>query len=310
MSSFFCGGTMMASGAMLQLEGSVKYMLWGGIGFYVVLVLLIGYLSGRKVKNVQDFLVAGRRLPMWMATATLLATWFGAGSSMGVAATVYSGGIRDVLADPFGASVSLILAGIFLVGILRKMNHMTVTDVIQSRFGAGPAIYASFWMIPVYVGWLGSQVLGLGVILNLLTGVDLLTAQLIGAAVVGCLVIVFVSFPSSIVSWFMKDRDVVANTLKIALVSYPFSWVYVLLEVNGGAVRGMGYTFYSMIAVIMNMCVLRVSLLAIFSRVFHTIESLGACYPITWATAAVSFLILFHVIIGKKIREHEEPAQA
>ncbi|MBO4492384.1 MAG: sodium:solute symporter family protein [Lentisphaeria bacterium] len=184
MSSFFCGGTMMASGAMLQLEGSVKYMLWGGIGFYVVLVLLIGYLSGRKVKNVQDFLVAGRRLPMWMATATLLATWFGAGSSMGVAATVYSGGIRDVLADPFGASVSLILAGIFLVGILRKMNHMTVTDVIQSRFGAGPAIYASFWMIPVYVGWLGSQVLGLGVILNLLTGVDLLTAQLIGAAVV------------------------------------------------------------------------------------------------------------------------------
>ena len=184
MSSFFCGGIMMAEGAMLQLEGSVKYMLWGGIGFYVVLVLLIGYLSGRKVKNVQDFLVAGRRLPMWMATATLLATWFGAGSSMGVAATVYSGGIRDVLADPFGASVSLILAGIFLVGILRKMNHMTVTDVIQSRFGAGPAIYASFWMIPVYVGWLGSQVLGLGVILNLLTGVDLLTAQLIGAAVV------------------------------------------------------------------------------------------------------------------------------
>ena len=184
METVFSGGLMIAGGAMLQLDGSVKFMLWGGIGFYVVIVLLIGFFSGRKVKNVQDFLVAGRRLPMWMATATLLATWFGAGSSMGVAATVYAGDIRDVLADPFGAAVSLILAGIFLVGILRKMNHMTVTDVIQSRFGAGPSIYASFWMIPVYVGWLGSQVLGLGVILNLLTGVDLLTAQLIGAAVV------------------------------------------------------------------------------------------------------------------------------
>ncbi len=138
------------------------------------------------------------------------------------------------------------------------------------------------------------------------TMITMFVGMAITAAVAGLILM----FPRTVFTWFMKDSDVVTNALKIALVSYPFYWVYVILEVNGGAVRGMGYTFYSMIAVIMNMCVLRVSLLAIFSRVFHTIESLGACYPITWATAAVSFLILFHVIIGKKIREHEEPAQA
>ena len=108
----------------------------------------------------------------------------------------------------------------------------------------------------------------------------------------------------------MKDQDVVTNALKIATISYPFYWVYVILEVNGGAVRGMGHTLSSMIAVIANMCVLRVSLLAIFSRVFATIESLGACYPITWATAAITFLVLFHVIISKKIRENEPEPQA
>ena len=112
-------------------------------------------------------------------------------------------------------------------------------------------------------------------------------------------------------SGFIPSTDgssvAVTNALKIAMISYPFYWVYVILETNGGAVRGMGYTFQSMIAVIANMCVLRVSLLAIFSRVFGTIESLGACYPITWGTAAVTFLIMFHVIISKKIRE-EDPA--
>ena len=88
-------------------------------------------------------------------------------------------------------------------------------------------------------------------------------------------------------------------------ISFPFYWLYPILEVNGGAVRGMGKTLPSMITVILNMCVLRVALLAIFSRVFRTIESLGSCYPITWATASISFLILFHFIVRKKIREHE-----
>ena len=95
---------------------------------------------------------------------------------MGVAATVYSGSLRDVIADPFAASLSLILAGIFVVGVLRKLNCMTVTDIIQNNYGKGAGIYASLWMIPVYIGWLGAQVLGLGTLLNLLTGIDLLTA--------------------------------------------------------------------------------------------------------------------------------------
>ena len=131
----------------------------------------------------------------------------------------------------------------------------------------------------------------------------------IGMAVTACVAGLILLFPQTVFHWFMKDQDVVTNALRIATISYPFYWIYVVLEVNGGAVRGMGYTFYSMIAVIANMCVLRVSLLAIFSRVFATIESLGACYPITWATAAITFLVLFHVIISKKIRENEpEPA--
>ncbi len=169
---------------MIALDPGTQKFLWIGIGIYVVVVLLIGYWAGRRVKNLGDFLVAGRRLPLWMATATLLATWFGAGSSMGVAATVYSGSLRDVIADPFGASVSLVLAGVLIVGVLRKMKCMTVTDIIQKSYGKGAGIYASLWMIPVYVGWLGAQVLGLGTLLNLLTGIDLFYARCIGAGVV------------------------------------------------------------------------------------------------------------------------------
>lgn len=168
----------------LELPGSTADMLICGMAVYMLAMLAIGWISSRKINHMSDFLVAGRRLPLWMATATLLATWFGAGSSMGVAATVYSDGIRGVLADPFGATFSLIFAGIFIVGMLRKKECMTVTDIIEKRFGKAAGIYATLWMIPVYIGWLGSQLLGLGTILNLLTGIPVMNGTVIGAAVV------------------------------------------------------------------------------------------------------------------------------
>ena len=168
----------------LGLSTGATYFLYIGIIVYILGILFIGYYAGRKVKGLGDFLVAGRRLPLWMATGTLLATWFGAGSSMGVAATVFSSGIGAVLADPFGASLSLILAGIFIVGLLRKLKCLTVTDIIERRFGKWAGIYASLWMIPVYVGWLGAQVLGIGTILNVLLNIPILYGALIGGAIV------------------------------------------------------------------------------------------------------------------------------
>ncbi len=126
-----------------------------------------------------------------------------------------------------------------------------------------------------------------------------------GAAVVGVLVIIFVSFPRSVVGLLMKDSNVVTNTLKIALVSFPFYSVYPILEIFGGAIRGMGKALTSMIVIILNQCVLRIALLAIFSAKFHTIQSLAAVYPITWAGAALCFTILFFIFVNKRIAETE-----
>ena len=168
----------------MGLSGNTLTVLWIGIAIYFAIMLGIGIWSGKHIKDMKDFLVAGQRLPLWMATGTLIATWFGAGSSMGVCATIFSDGLGSVLADPFGASISLILAGIFIVGMLRKLKCLTVTDIIASRFGSGAGIYASVWMIPVYIGWLAAQFLGMGTILHVITGMTVWKGTLIGAAVI------------------------------------------------------------------------------------------------------------------------------
>lgn len=152
-------------------------------GYAVILILLSFFASG-KIRSFADYLVAGRRLPFFLCTATLLATWFGAGSSMGVAGSVYSKGLYGVTADPFGASLALLLGGFFYVRILRQKEHLTITDILEEKYGKKAGIYGAFFLLPTYIGWLGALILAMGKILSLLLGWDPLTSALMVGAIV------------------------------------------------------------------------------------------------------------------------------
>ena len=123
-----------------------------------------------------------------------------------------------------------------------------------------------------------------------------------GSAVTLIIAGVILLFSSHVFRWFMKDPDVIKTAISLAMVSFPFYWIYPAIEVFGGAIRSLGYSITSMIVIIINLCAVRIGLLALFSNTIHTIQSLAAVYPITWATAAISFAIIFFVLIRKTIR--------
>ena len=100
-------------------------------------------------------------------------------------------------------------------------------------------------------------------------------------------------FPKTVFGWFMKDHDVVKSAVLIAFVSFPFYWLYAFLEVYGGALRGTGNSIGPMVIIISNVCVLRIALLAIFSKTIGTLRSIAAVYPITWGGAALCFAVAF-----------------
>ena len=155
-----------------------------GLGIYLVLMLGIGLYASRRVKDPADFIVAGKRLPLLLCTATLSATWFGGGICIGAASAAYRGGLLGVIADPFGAALCLFLAGLFYVRLLRRMGLMTIASFFTSRFGRRAGLLASLCTIPAYVGWVGSLLLAFGRILQSLTGIDPSTGIWIAAAIV------------------------------------------------------------------------------------------------------------------------------
>ena len=101
-----------------------------GLGFYLALMLGIGLYASRRIKGSADFIVAGKRLPLLLCTATLSATWFGGGICIGAASAAYKGGLRAVVADPFGAALCLFLAGLFYVRLMRRMGLMTIASFL------------------------------------------------------------------------------------------------------------------------------------------------------------------------------------
>ncbi len=179
-----------------------------GVCIYMTVMLIVGYVSSKKIKNLTDFLVAGRRLPFYLAVTTLFATWFGAGSCMGASGTAYSKGLLGVISDPFAAGLSLILAGLFYVALLRRLELLTVTDIFGKYYSKNSEIFASILMVPVYIGWLGSQMVALGYILNVLTGIDPLLGIMIGG-----IIVIFYTFAGGM--WAVTITDFIQVTILV-----------------------------------------------------------------------------------------------
>lgn len=115
-----------------------------------------------------------------------------------------------------------------------------------------------------------------------------------------CIAGAILLFAQIVFGWFMKDSDVRAAAILIASISFPFYWIYPIMEVTGGSLRGMGYSISSMAIILLNLCVARIALLAVFSRKFRDLRVIASVYPITWAMAAICFVVLFLFVIWKK----------
>ena len=89
-------------------------MLIGFVILYLLISIGLGLFAASKVHSARDYVVAGRSLPLYMVTATVFATWFGSETVLGTSATFLQDGLNGIVTDPFGASVCLVLVGLFL----------------------------------------------------------------------------------------------------------------------------------------------------------------------------------------------------
>ena len=160
-------------------------LLWFVIIYWIISVG-IGLWAGKLVKNSKDFAVAGRALPMYVVTATVFATWFGAETVLGIPATFLKEGLGGVVADPFGSSMCLILVGLFFARPLYRMNLLTIGDYYRAKYGPVVEALTSICIVLSYLGWVAAQITALGLVFNVVSGGEMSreTGMIVGAGTV------------------------------------------------------------------------------------------------------------------------------
>jgi SSS family solute:Na+ symporter len=145
-------------------------MLVTFVALYLLVTVAIGLWAARRVHNSKDYIVAGRTLPLYMSTALVFATWFGAETVLGVSATYLKEGMRGIVADPFGFSFCLVVIALFFARAFYRLNLLTIGDFYRSRYNKPVEVATSICITLSYLGWLAAQLTALGVVFHTLSG--------------------------------------------------------------------------------------------------------------------------------------------
>lgn len=128
---------------------------WIVVGAYLVGTVAIGVSMRRFVGKVEHFIVAGRRMDVYLGVASLAATEFGLVTVMYTAQAGYTAGFAGAMPGVLMALAMLVvgLTG-FCITPLRDSGVMTLPELFERRFGP-------------QVRWLAGLVIVLGGLLNM-----------------------------------------------------------------------------------------------------------------------------------------------
>ena len=155
------------------------------IGLMYASFIAIGWLASRRGGGgTDDFMVAGRAMPLWLATFTMTATWVDGGYLLGTAEGVYRSSLATGLQGGVCFGISLIIGGVFFARRMRALEYHTLIDPFEARFGAKWAVVLALPAVLAEMFWSAELLVALGSTFGVVLDLDLTTGIVVSAAVV------------------------------------------------------------------------------------------------------------------------------
>jgi len=208
------------------------------IAIFFAVRLAVGIWASRRVVDNTDYVVAGRRLPIHMAAASIMATWFAAETLMGASETAYDYGFQGVIFDPFGAAMCLFISGAFFVRLMRRAKYLTIVDFFERRYNKAMIVLSVIAQMLTYFSWTAAQVVAGGAIVQALFGID---------AQWGMIIIITIVAAYTTMGGMLADTLLDFFQMFLTAAGITLVFLAVLNAVGGfsGLIEGAGSTYVS-----------------------------------------------------------------
>ncbi|HOP11806.1 MAG TPA: MATE family efflux transporter [Oscillospiraceae bacterium] len=100
-------------------------------------------------------------------------------------------------------------------------------------------------------------------------------------------------FRNQVASLFNEDPQVIKSAVQMMVMMLPLYWVYGIVDIFGGTMRGAGSTFVPMVVILVGMCLMRMVWIAVAAPVFSDVRAVFAVYPISWIWTAIPMWLIY-----------------
>lgn len=160
-----------------------------GLVFTIAIIITIGSLSGKKVKNANDFATGGGKAGYWIVCGAIMGTLVSGQSTVGTAQLAFTYGI-SAWWFTLGAAIGCLILSIAYAIPLRHSESVTLLEVVSKEYGKkAEAVGSILCFLGMFVS-IVAQVLSASALLTALFPINFLIAALISIA----LMIVYVVF--------------------------------------------------------------------------------------------------------------------
>ena len=155
-----------------------------GMVISFIIYLIIGFFISRKVKDANDFYVAGRNAPIVLIVGSMIASYVSTGMFMGDAGEYYSGIFSPMTILATMQVVGYVIGAVFFGRYLRRSKVMTIPEFFGKRFCSERVrMLATITAIITMTVYLLSVVQGVGTLMHVVTEVDYNTCVILAIIV-------------------------------------------------------------------------------------------------------------------------------
>lgn len=117
---------------------------WAVLGLYFLAIGVSGWLLSRRAQaSTEDYFLAGRRMPAWAVSFSVLATSLSAATFVGVPEVSFQGNLT-YLSTNIGGIIAILIVAAFFIPAFYREHVSSVYQLLGKRLGAGAQL-AGTW---------------------------------------------------------------------------------------------------------------------------------------------------------------------